>query len=70
MQMRTFDEGMPDLLKLAAKQPGTFSIKPRDYEIPQAVLNYLLPQLQKCLLGSDICSENEASSVLKTYEVR
>ena len=69
MQMRSFSVGMDKLLRQAGRQPGFFKIQPSDYKVPQDVLEYLLPLLQTRLLGSDICSKNEASSVLKIYEV-
>lgn len=72
MQMRRFKHGMDTLLEwhLTSPEEGIFKIKPGDYKIPQDVLEYLLPQLQALLLGLHICSQNEASSVLKIYEVR
>lgn len=65
--------GMKELLRQLWKQPHTFQIRPENYRVPQDVLDYLLPLLQARMLGSNICSNNEASSyssVLKIYEVR
>lgn len=65
MQMRTANRDVQELREL-----NNLDIRPRDVQVPQDVLEYLLPLLQARLLGLDLCSNNEASRTLKIFEVR